>query len=398
MTTGLTRSEEFVTWLCERAFLRLWTHPNPLGKKGKELCDCLIVCGEHVIIISVKENEYRDTGDATGWNRWTSSAVDKSVQQIWGAERWLRSADTFQRSDGREITLPPHNVRKFHRITVSLGSRGQVPLKWGDLGHGFVHLFDEQSLVAAFNELDTITDFVGYLSAVESFAENGGQPIFDGGGAEDLLALYRYNGSSFGMAGPDGETPGLAVITGDIWKSYAASPEYAARKADFKKSYAWDNLIEHFAEDLLTDGMFDMHSGQVTKNELALIEMARQPRGHRANLADTLLEFLGPGGVKIASRAVIAGGNTAFVFLGGDSSERDRRVHELALRCFVVRGRCKGVTKVVDIATDRPTEGKSGHSSDIVYMHMPEWSAQDAANVDGIQRDLGYFKNTSWPE
>lgn len=177
MTTGLTRSEEFVTWLCERAFLKLWTHPNPAGKKGKELCDCLIVCGEHVIIISVKENEYRDTGDATGWNRWTSSAVDKSVQQIWGAERWLRSADTFQRGDGREITLPPHSDRKFHRITVSLGSRGQVPLKWGNLGHGFVHLFDEQSLVAAFGELDTITDFVAYLSAVESFSERGAQPI-----------------------------------------------------------------------------------------------------------------------------------------------------------------------------------------------------------------------------
>jgi hypothetical protein len=159
----------------------------------KELCDCLIVCGEHVIIISVKENQYWDTGDATGWKRWTSSAVDKSVQQIWGAERWLRSADTFQREDRREITLPPREERKFHRIAVSLGSRGQVPLEWGTFGNGFVHLFDEGSLVAAFGELDTITDFVEYLSAVESLSENGVEPIFDGGGAEDLLALYRYN-------------------------------------------------------------------------------------------------------------------------------------------------------------------------------------------------------------
>jgi hypothetical protein len=44
------------------------------------------------------------------------------------------------------------------------------------LGHGFVHLFGEESFVAAFDELDTITDFVGYRSAVESFSENGGQP------------------------------------------------------------------------------------------------------------------------------------------------------------------------------------------------------------------------------
>lgn len=212
-----------------------------------------------------------------------------------------------------------------------------------------------------------------------------------------MVALYRYNGSSFGMVGPDDEMAGLAVITGGIWQSYAASPEYAARKADFMQSYAWDKLIEHFAEDFLTDGMFDMHSGQVTKNELALIEMARQPRGHRANLADTLVEFLGPGGTKIASRAIVSDGNTAFVFLGGDSSHRHLRVRELALRCLVVRGRCKGVTKVVGIATDRPSQGKNGHSSDIVYMHLLDWSAHDAAIVDGIQKDLGYFKNTRWP-
>ncbi|MBP1205790.1 hypothetical protein JOD97_003852 [Duganella sp. 1411] len=74
MTAGLTQSEQFVAWLCERAFLQLWTHPNPLRKKGKELCDCLVVCGDHVIVISVKEIEYRETGDATGWKRWTSSA------------------------------------------------------------------------------------------------------------------------------------------------------------------------------------------------------------------------------------------------------------------------------------------------------------------------------------
>ena len=43
MPEGLTESEKFVAGISERAFLTLWTHPNPVGKKGKELCDCLIV-------------------------------------------------------------------------------------------------------------------------------------------------------------------------------------------------------------------------------------------------------------------------------------------------------------------------------------------------------------------
>ncbi len=164
-----------------------------------------------------------------------------------------------------------------------------------------------------------------------------------------------------------------------------------------ESSYAWDNLINHYADDLLTDGMFDMYNKQLTKNELALVAMALQPRAHRANLADALLAFLGADGIKIASRAVVAANATAFVFLGGDSHDREFRVQELALRCLVVRGRCNGVATVVGIATDKPKDGKTGYSSDIVYIHMPVWSEDDAANVDGIQRNLGYFRNTKWP-
>src|SRR5690606_24269335 len=124
-----------------------------------------------------KEIEFRDTGDAVGWERWQKAAIDKSVQQIWGAERWLRVADQVIRSDGRKSVLAPKSDRLFHRITVSLGGRGNVPLKWGNFGHGFVHLLDEFSLEAFFSELTTITDFVRYLSAVESIYERGARPI-----------------------------------------------------------------------------------------------------------------------------------------------------------------------------------------------------------------------------
>ena len=121
----MTLSEKFVAALCGRAFLRLWTHPNPVGKKGKELCDCLIVCGPHVVIVSVKEIQYRDTGDKTGWERWHKAAIDESASQIWGAERWLASVDQFKTRDGRIVTLPPKVERKVHRIAISLGARGQ---------------------------------------------------------------------------------------------------------------------------------------------------------------------------------------------------------------------------------------------------------------------------------
>ena len=394
---GLTPSEALVAELSTTSFLRLWTHPNPIGKGGKELCDCLIVCGSHLVIISVKEIEFRDTGDKVGWERWQKSAIDKSVQQIWGAERWLRDADTVMRSDGREIVLPPKDVRRYHRLTVSLGGRGVVPLKWGDLGHGFVHLLDEYSLKATFNELSTITDFVRYLTAAERLFERGVRPVFMGAGVEDLLALYVQHGEDFGMFDPATGEPALAMIHEGIWEALLNHPDYLARNKDLETSFAWDRLIDHFASDLLTGGLFDMFQQEVTQNELALVAMALQPRGHRANLADAFLSFLGTKGKSIGARLIVGDNETAFVFTTGDSDDRELRAKELGLRCLIVRARCEGVRKVVGIATDRPREGKRGHSSDIVYLDMPEWDPTMNAMVDKAQADLGYFKNMKWP-
>ncbi|MFW7340706.1 hypothetical protein V0R37_04070 [Pollutimonas sp. H1-120] len=396
MNEGLTPSERLVNDMSASSFMRLWTHSNPIGKGGKELCDCLVVCGPHIIIISVKEIEFRDTGNAVGWERWQKAAIDKSVQQIWGAERWLRVAEHVIRNDGREIVLAPQADRRFHRITVSLGGRGNVPLKWGDFGHGFVHLLDEFSLKSFFSELTTITDFVRYLSAVESIFERGARPIFVGSGAEDLLALYVQNGEDFGLFDPGTGEPALALIQEGIWEALVKHPAYLSRNKDLESSYAWDRLIEHFAEDLLTDGMLDMFRKEVTQNELALVSMAMQPRCHRANLADAFLEFLLPTTKHVAARVVMADCQTAFVFTTGGSADRELRARELALRCLVVRCRCSSVKTVVGIATDRPQAGKRGHSSDIVYLHMPEWDQAETAKVDQIQAELGYFKDTKW--
>ncbi|MDT0498844.1 hypothetical protein RM530_15960 [Algiphilus sp. W345] len=395
MTEGLTPSEKLVAELCQKSFLRLWTHPNPVGKKGKELCDCLIVCGPHVVIISVKECDYVDTGDKTGWERWEKRAIAKSADQIWGAERWLMSVDTFQRKDGRTVSLPPSGDRRFHRISVSLGGKGQVFIKWGDLGNGFVHVCDEVSVGVLFGELDTITDFVAFLDQSERFVASGVSPIFGGGGIEDLVALYISWGHTFELPDELSGTPDSMILMNDLWSGLKESDDHKAMKEDLKESYLWDRLIEHYAADLLTDGMFDFNSRELTDDQSALVAMALQPRGHRANLAEAFAEFLTQGERKIASRAALGDRNTAFVFLLGPSSDREMRVRELALRCLVIRGTMPGVITVVGIATDQPGTSEIGYSSDIVYMHLPEWSEDDAKKVDGIQRDLGYFKNAN---
>ena len=390
MSEGLTESEKFVNSICERAFLNLWTHPNPIGKKGKELCDCLIVCGKHIVIISVKDIKYKDTGDEAGWKRWTKAAIDKSASQIRGAERWLNSSVEFTRHDGRQVELPLKENRIVHRISVSLGAQRKIPTQSGDLGNGIVHVCDEFSLGAIFGLLDTITDFVSFLTEVEDLTKRA-NIIFNGGGIEDLLAIYLLNNYSFPYEEAD-----LLIIDDTIFKGFINSDDYKVMQKSFKNSYFWDKLIEQFVGDLLTNGIFEYGTNQATDNQYALIQMAIQPRGHRANLVDAFSEFLQKPELKIAARVVLAHQNTAFVFHLGPSSDREARVQELGLRCLVVRGRLPDVKIVVGISRDKLGPSVVGYSHDIVYVDIPEWDDDFEEQVNKIQKELGYFENASW--
>lgn len=391
MATGLTRSEKFVSQLCERSFLELWTHPNPIGKKGKELCDCLIVCGPHVVIISVKEIKYKDTGDAKGWERWHRTAIEKSASQIWGAERWLKGADTVTRHDGRVFSLPPKPERIYHRVSVSLGSNQQVPVKWGDLGNGFVHVCDEKSVGIVFSALDTISDFVEFLTASEAFVTGETQVIFNGGGIEDLVAIFIQNDNAFPAFAADKGAAGLMVIDGGIWDSFENSEEFKDYAAYLKGSYRWDALIKNYTKDLLTDGMLDMHSQSVTHDQHALFEMALQPRYLRAQLSERFFEILGKPELKVRSRLVLGCGGTAFVFLIAPSSDREARVSELGLRCLVVQCKQPETHRVVGIATDQPGSSKVGYSSDLAYIELPDITKEMSDKATEIQNELGYF-------
>jgi hypothetical protein len=103
-----------------------------------------------------------------GYERWLRKAVMESVKQLYGAERTLVTAANVIRKDGTPgLALPAAASRKTHRIAVAFGSGGEVPIPSGDFGKGFVHVMNEEGFSVILNELDTITDFVDYLSAKE---------------------------------------------------------------------------------------------------------------------------------------------------------------------------------------------------------------------------------------
>ena len=85
--SGVTPSEVYLARLCGTTFLRMWSYPHlykDQGKKGggdgKELCDLLVVFGEHLLIFSDKDIELRDdTEIEVAWPRWYRKAVLESA-------------------------------------------------------------------------------------------------------------------------------------------------------------------------------------------------------------------------------------------------------------------------------------------------------------------------------
>ncbi len=283
MNKPLTPSEEFTHSLCTSSFLSLWCYNNPRGKKGKELCDVLVVCGPDLVILSVKDVNLPDPDDANHVDRWRRRAVEPSIKQINGAERWLRQADRVVLADGSDgIFLPPLTLRRTHRIAVACGSRASLSVSSGFENGRFTHVFAESDLTVVLTKLDTITDFVGYLAAKEEFL-GGGAAVISGGSQPDLLAVYLSQGRSF----PKG--PEMLVIGEGCWDSLREDKAFVARKKSDANSYDWDGLINMLADDRGHDA--SEHALPATQREQVIRQMAPEDRFCRRVLAESVRDF-----------------------------------------------------------------------------------------------------------
>jgi len=384
----MNRAEDFVADRCCRSFLSLWSYPNPIAKKKKkkrELCDCLVVCDPDVIILSVKEVAVTDSGDVrTDWDRWRRRAIAASAKQIYGAERALKARSHVTTKDGRKgLPLPAPEVRRVHRLAIALGSEGKVPLEYGDFGKGFVHVLDERSFAIILGELDTITDFVDYLMAKEAFLTPNVNLRLEGGGEEDLLALFLDQGRAF----PTGKD--MVWLGPDVWTTFSSGEAYQRKQKADTQSYFWDRIIEEFCEGHRANTL--LGNKDLANWDQAIRTMARENRFARRCLAKEFLGFLEANKKgQVRARRSQSPTGMVYVFLACPlETPRDFRRNELGLRCFVTRGMVPCQPSVIGIATETP--GCGGHSFDLFYLHMPEWTDELAAKMAEIQKELGYF-------
>lgn len=382
----LNEAEEFVYAICRKSFLSLWSYANPRGKEsGKELCDILVVCEPDIVIFSVKDIRMTDSGDpAVDRQRWRKKAIEESCKQIYGAERYLKSASHVVGKDGSQgLPLPKDITWRVHRVAVAIRHEGKAPIEFGEFGKGYVHVFDKDACNVIMRELDTITDFVDYLIAKEALYEADVATLLQGE-EEDLMALYLHQGRVF----PQG--PDLLVLDSGLWVSLQRKPEYRRKKTEDAESYTWDSLIEWLLAS--NPAIADEPGPSFTEVDLAIRTMARENRFGRRLLGKALSEFLvhAKDG-RISSRITPSPSGITYVFLYVQPGLESRDIQaELGCRCLIARGLRLESQTVIGLGIQEWKAGR-GSASCLVYLNMEDWSEKDEATMRAMQSELGYF-------
>ena len=290
--------------LGKRSFLDLWSYPNLFVDRrsnggtsdGKELCDLLVVCGDHIIIFSDKSIGWPEGKDIDlAWSRWFRRAIKKSADQVRGAERWIAQHPDRLFLDAActqpfPIQLPPPERRRVHGVVVALGagdacrqhfrhgsrslqllptivgdahtdasSEHYQPLSIGDVSPGgsFIHVLDDVTLDVLLQELDTLSDFADYLDKKAEFVRSG--HLLHAEGEEDLLTYFVVHTGSDGEHAfvKDDQSPftgneKLKVQSG-VYASMRQDARYVAKKKADEISYAWDRLIGAFTKNIIAD-------------------------------------------------------------------------------------------------------------------------------------------------
>jgi hypothetical protein len=375
----MTPSEQYVADLCQKSFLPFWNFPNPIGKKNKELCDVLVVCGNYILIISVKDIRMSNHSDNNvKYERWVKKAVEDSAKQIYGAERFLKTTNNvFAKNRVNKIPLAPASDRVILRIAIAFGSENTFPLLYGDFGQGFIHVFDEESTSILISELDTITDFTKYLIDKEQFLKG---KYFAMPKESDFLAFYIQTALDIN------KKVDSIVSDGSLWESYLESEEYLEWQKLLPQSKIWDYMIVqlhdyHISEET-TDDRNDM--------EEAIRVINQESRINRIELGGILDNAIQR---KLSARMLrpLKGANHCYVFMPLTSKNWEGKEEELELRCIVARMENPATEKVIGIGFGNNGDGQDVY--DICSHYIPEMSEEFIAHAKEVQDELGYFKN-----
>ena len=463
---GTTESERYLAKLADRTFLNLWSYPNVfIDKKagpkadGKEACDLLVICGNHVLIFSDKTIAW-PSGDDIGlaWRRWFKRSIRKSVNQIRGAQRWLDEFPDRLFLDPKctqplPLRLSPNDGRKVHGIVVALGAGqacreffkgglgslmvsphirgddhmnedGVLPFAIGDVdpSGSFVHVFDDATLDIVMTEMNTITDFTDYLSKKENLIRSG--RLIGASGEEELIAYYMTHmnaAQEHDFTKPDGSAwadDDAFVIDAGHYSSLLSNAQYIAKKQADEDSYVWDRLIEAFTDNMLAGTTIVPDGGEfdLAQQEVGVRHMALVPRHLHRAFGRGIIDALQLGAsTDRMTRAFLPGPTetnkeTGFFFMtlavpkfelgGGYEQYRQVRRNMLETYALTFLRKHPSLKRIVGIATEPPAEsaGSVGSSEDLILAEPPEWSDAFTNRLEERQRVFDVLREGRYKE
>lgn len=130
----------------------------------------------------------------------------------------------------------------------------------GDFGKGFVHVLDDRSLSTVMGELDTVSDFVGYLSSEEALVTSGAISIVSPG-EDDLLAIFRQLSFSDEMTERYASDI-TAFFGGEEWRAIRERRQTSADTPQLKAE-----LVDLYATKLKTVWQFAGMQERVGRSE-----------------------------------------------------------------------------------------------------------------------------------
>jgi hypothetical protein len=446
--TGLTPSERYLETLCANSFLSLWSYPALFRKQkahasgdGKELCDLLVVFGDHVLIFSDKNCAFPNSGDVEiDWRRWHKKAILNSAAQAWGAERWLKEYPQEIFLDRAcmkpfPLKIPSPETAKYHLIVVAngseecskklLGGSGTLMLSSAmtnipdrvfmvrdlDPNRTFVHVLSETALSNLVTTLDTISDFTNYLGKKEILFRSTN---IAAAGEEELLAIYLDNyAEGIEHAFPfSSEDPNkMTVIQEGFWEDFRQSARRSRQLEENRVSYVWDGLIERFSQNILNATQYYSSHVELSEIEKGLRLMAAETRTRRRAIMMGIVEMFTStpdDSRRVKVLAPSSPGEPYYVFLClpkpsfVKSNRRYRFLRGQLLEAYlmVVKYLFSDALDIVGVASE-PASSKPA-SEDLIYLDARHWSselhiqAEEFHKKEGLLSSLKVSRTREW--
>lgn len=439
--TGFNASEGKLINLADNAFLGLWSYANihsdegySKNKTGKEVCDLLVVFGDNVIIFSDKSIKFNEDKDISiAWKRWFRGSVIDSSRQLYGAEKFIKeNPHRIYIDKDCKVKFPVkiNKTSRFHLVAVTDNISAPAKKYFDSLSKGssatlvnafiydakeclnnifcvgdlypnktFIHVLDELSLTLLLTELNTATDFIGYLIAKEKAVRE--QRLVISLGEEEILASYLLGDKKI-ISDDILREQGLVSIPEGEWVHYTKSFQYQHAIAIKKGSIFWDDLIENCSKSILAANVGFFGDQPFSMHEAAIREVAKESRSSRYYLSKLFKEKMDSVPSHIMSFMLVESpdesGKFYLLLLVPQKDEidyltyREHRVALINMYFPIAFARHKKIKKIIAIATE--PKNNSGRSEDIIYIHFPKPMPRDErAEILKAARDINVMSD-----